>query len=151
MIKEMNLKRWKNYRVGEYFDVLGKIVKETLTNEIVLNMKAWLLGGIYEQITWKICLSGSTYIWSRERDSCSIIERQSSTALKRGIRKHLKQIDKHKEHLQNHSEYIKEWEDYDERFREGLKRHWQKEIHNFEQSINDKMEELRKRGEKYEW
>lgn len=78
------------------------------------------------------------------------IEKQSSTALKRGIRKHLKQIDKHKEHIQNPSGYIKEWDSYDVRFQEGLKRHWQKEINNFEQSIKDKMEELRKRGEEFE-
>lgn len=75
------------------------------------------------------------------------IERQESNSLKRAIRKYENNIVKHEEKIANPEKYIPNWSDKDIREKEGLKRHWQKEIRNFKQSINDRVEELKKRGD----
>ena len=36
---------------------------------------------------------------------------------------------------------------FDKRYQEGLKRHWNKEIRNFKQSIQNRIDELKSRGD----
>lgn len=45
-------------------------------------------------------------------------------------------------HIENPKEYIPEWDEYDVRYQERLKRHWKKEIRNFQQAIEDRVKEL---------
>lgn len=75
------------------------------------------------------------------------IANQESGSLKRAIRKYQKRTQEHQEKIDTPEKYVKDWYSRDERYREGLKRHWQKEIRVFEQAISDRIDELRKRGD----
>ena len=75
------------------------------------------------------------------------IENQESNSLKRAIRKYQKLIEEHDNKINNPEKYIPDWNSYDERKKQGLKKHWRKEISNFEQSIENRIEELKKRGD----
>ena len=78
------------------------------------------------------------------------LEKQSSTSLKRGIRSLNKEVELHKEKLKNPQNYDEDWKNRSEKEKAGLLRHWRKEISNQEESINNRIEELRKRGENYD-
>mgnify|MGYP001625222527 CR=1 FL=1 len=75
------------------------------------------------------------------------IRRQSSASLQRAVRSYQKQIEAHKDKLAHPEQYIDGWEERDPRYKAGLKRHWQKEIRNFQQSIEDRVQELKQRGD----
>lgn len=75
------------------------------------------------------------------------IKNQESASLKRAIRKYQKQIKEHEEKISNPEKYIDAWDSFDVRRQEGLKRHWGKEIRNFETSIKDRVDELKARGD----
>lgn len=75
------------------------------------------------------------------------IEKQESSSLKRAMRKYKKRIEEHEDKINNPKKYIPDWESYDERKKQGLKKHWQKEISNFNESIDNRIEELKKRGD----
>ncbi len=72
---------------------------------------------------------------------------QNSNSLKRAIRKYEKRLEEHKSYLANPEGHCQNWNEKPVEEQEGLKRHWQKEIRNFEQSINDRIDELKKRGD----
>lgn len=73
--------------------------------------------------------------------------RQESNSLKRAIRKYEKHLEEHKTYLADPESHCPDWNEKSVEEQEGLKRHWQKEIRNFEQSINDRINELKKRGD----
>ena len=75
------------------------------------------------------------------------IPKQESASLKKGIAKYKKRIAEHKQKLARPQDFVPNWDAKDEREQNGLKRHWQKEIKNFQQSIDDRTDELRKRGD----
>lgn len=75
------------------------------------------------------------------------IKNQESASLVRAIRKYEKRIEEHKAHIENPGKYISGWNEYDMRYQEGLKRHWNKEICNFQQSIEERVQELIERGD----
>ncbi len=75
------------------------------------------------------------------------IENQESGSLKRAIRKYRLRIDEHRDKIQNPQKYVSNWDSLDEKRQTGLIKHWNKEIRNFEQSISDRIEELKKRGD----
>ena len=75
------------------------------------------------------------------------IEKQESSSIKRAMRKYKKRIEEHEDKINNPKKYIPDWESYDERKKQGLKKHWQKEISNFNESIDNRIEELKKRGD----
>lgn len=77
----------------------------------------------------------------------SDVPKQSTTALKRGIRSFEKRIKEHEDYIDNPQDHVPEWDEYDERRQSGLKTHWKKEIRNFTDSIEERKQELRKRGE----
>ena len=79
-----------------------------------------------------------------ERD----ISKQSTNSLKRGIRSFTKLIDEHKDKIKNPQKYDVDWNNKNEFAKNGLIKHWQKEIDNFNESIRERLEELIKRGEK---
>lgn len=78
------------------------------------------------------------------------IGKQSSNSLKRGIRSFNKLIDEHKDKIKNPQKYDANWDSKNEFAKNGLIKHWQKEINNFYESIRERMEELIKRGEKFD-
>ena len=75
------------------------------------------------------------------------IKNQESASLKRAIRKYQKQIKEHQGKINEPEKYIEAWNSFDVRRQEGLKKHWGKEIRNFETSIKDRVEELKARGD----
>lgn len=75
------------------------------------------------------------------------IKNQESNSLKRAIRKYQKRIDEHNEKIKNPEKYIEDWESLSSMKQEGLKKHWKKEIRNFNNSIDDRVAELKERGD----
>lgn len=75
------------------------------------------------------------------------IANQESTSLKRGIRKYQARIAEHQRKLDDPQQFVPTWNDKDVREQEGLKKHWKKEIRTFQQSIDDRVDELKKRGD----
>jgi len=72
---------------------------------------------------------------------------QTSNELRKGIRSFEKRISEHMSKMET------PWTSYSDWFSEpdkqpGRIRHWQKEIENFEESIQNRINELAKRGEK---
>lgn len=77
----------------------------------------------------------------------SDIFRQESNSLKRAIRKYEKRIEEHEAYLKNPVEHCYDWNEKSIEEQEGLKRHWKKEIRNFNKSIQNRVEELKRRGD----
>lgn len=75
------------------------------------------------------------------------IKNQSSNSLKKAMKKYEAKINEHEAKINNPEEYIYDWNDKDIREQKGLIKHWQKEIRNFNQSINDRVDELKARGD----
>lgn len=75
------------------------------------------------------------------------IKNQKSNSLNRAIRKYQERIDEHKDKINNPQKYVPDWDSYSEKRKSGLKKHWQKEINNFEESIQNRIDELKERGD----
>lgn len=75
------------------------------------------------------------------------IYRQDSSSLKRAIRKYEKRMREHEDYLREPEKHCSDWNEKSVEEQEGLKKHWNKEIRNFKQSIKDREEELKKRGD----
>ena len=75
------------------------------------------------------------------------IERQESNSLKRAIRNYKRRIKEHEEYISNPYEHCPDWDSFDDRKKEGLIKHWKKEISNFDESIQNRVTELKKRGD----
>lgn len=76
----------------------------------------------------------------------SDIKNQSSKSLKHGIMSLNKRIAEHEGHIKNPKNYISNWDEYDEVYKEGLVKHWEKEIKTFKTSIKEREKELKRRG-----
>lgn len=77
----------------------------------------------------------------------SDIYKQESGSLKRAIHKFEKRIDEHKSYIAEPERHCSDWSEKSIVQQEGLKKHWEKEIRNFNQSIADRVDELRRRGD----
>lgn len=77
----------------------------------------------------------------------SDIYRQESVSLKRAIRKYKKNIQEHTDKINNPSKYVDGWKLKTDAQKQGLIRHWEKEIRNFNNSISEREKELKKRGD----
>lgn len=75
------------------------------------------------------------------------ISKQRSASLKKGIRSYKEVIALHKDKIANPEKYFPGWDEIDPREQAGTLRHWQKEIKNAKQSMDDRIAELRRRGE----
>ena len=75
------------------------------------------------------------------------ISNQESGSLKRALRKYIDKIELHKQKIANPQAFVDGWADKDAREQAGLIKHWQKEINNFQTSIDDRIAELKKRGD----
>lgn len=70
--------------------------------------------------------------------------------MRKGIRSYRKVIEQHDQKIQNLQLYDKGWDLKNDRQRNGLLRHWTKEIKVAQNSINTQLEELKKREAKNE-
>ena len=77
----------------------------------------------------------------------SDIKKQSSVSLQRAIRKYKKRIKEHEEYLNNPRLHCHDWDKKNKAEQDGLKKHWKKEISNFKESIQNRIEELKLRGD----
>ena len=75
------------------------------------------------------------------------IEKQESNSLKRAIRKYKKRIEEHENYINDPVSHCPDWDSFSEQKKNGLVRHWNKEISNFKKSINDRIDELKRRGD----
>ncbi len=75
------------------------------------------------------------------------IANQESGSLKRAIRKFEKRIKEHEDYLEHPERHCSDWNEKNKWEQEGLKKHWKKEIRNFNQSIQDRIDELKARGD----
>ena len=75
------------------------------------------------------------------------LKNQSNVSLKKAIRNFQKRIEEHKQYISHPEIHCNEWEAKDVREQEGLMKHWNKEIKNFQESIDNRIMELRKRGD----
>jgi len=75
------------------------------------------------------------------------LENQSSNALKRGIRSLTQKMELHEEKIKNPKNYDKNWDTKSEIAKKGLLKHWEKEVKNLKDSINNRIEELSTRGD----
>jgi len=66
--------------------------------------------------------------------------------LKKSISTWTQRLKEHEEYIRNPYPHCPDWDTYDSRQQEGLKKHWRKEIQNFENDIQAATEELKKRG-----
>ena len=77
----------------------------------------------------------------------SDIKNQDSNSLKRALRAYRKRIAEHEEKINNPQKYIPGWEELDIREQNGKIKHWRKEIRNFNESIENRINELKERGD----
>lgn len=75
------------------------------------------------------------------------LKNQSSNSLRRSIRNFEKRIAEHEHYIENPVSHCPDWETKDPRKQQGLIKHWQKEISNFKESIQNRIDELKERGE----
>ncbi len=75
------------------------------------------------------------------------IAKQDSNSLKRSIKKFEKRIAEHEDKLAHPDKYAPEWNEYNDIRKAGLLRHWNKEIRNFKESIDNRIAELKERGD----
>ena len=75
------------------------------------------------------------------------IKNQESNSLKRAIRKYKARIAEHEGYIKNPEAHVPDWDNLSENRRKGLIRHWEKEIRNFNKSIDDRITELKERGD----
>lgn len=75
------------------------------------------------------------------------LAKQSSASLKKGIRSLEERIADHKQKIENPETFAEQWNAMDERVKKGLLRHWKKEIEDFQEAVENRIAELKKRGD----
>ena len=75
------------------------------------------------------------------------IKNQASNSLKRAIRKYKANIILHQDKIDNPKKYIPEWDTLDVRKQLGTIKGWRKEIRNYTNSIEERIAELKSRGD----
>ena len=76
------------------------------------------------------------------------IKRQSVSELRKGIKSFEDLIELHNYKIANPAEYYADWNDVPEKIQKGRIKHWEKEKRTFKESIQNREEELKRRGEK---
>ncbi len=74
------------------------------------------------------------------------LSKENEAQLKKGIRTLTKRIEQHKKYIENPLSHVVSWESYPKNIQAGTIRHWEKEIKNFEESIQARKDELERRG-----
>lgn len=75
------------------------------------------------------------------------LKNQKTSSLKKSLASFEAQIAEHQKKIANPARYVENWEGKDVREQKGLVKHWEKEVKNFRESIDNRIEELKKRGE----
>lgn len=75
------------------------------------------------------------------------LQNQKTSSLKKSLTSFKERIAEHQKKIENPEKYVPDWNNKDVREQNGLLKHWKKEIKNFRESIENRIEELKKRGE----
>lgn len=75
------------------------------------------------------------------------LSKQKTSSLKKGLASFKEQITEHQIKIAEPQKYVSGWDSKDAREQQGLLKHWRKEISNFQESIDNRIDELKKRGE----
>jgi hypothetical protein len=141
---EASSKLWEwNWKHKDFLEQTGLKADETRT---AVGRSGVVAGKMYKQFVEnpnKNAIIKINLQFFAEKD----IKNQESASLKRAIRKYQKQIKEHQGKINDPKKYIEAWDSFDVRRQEGLKKHWSKEIRNFETSIKDRVDELKARGD----
>ena len=76
------------------------------------------------------------------------LQNQTPAQLRKGIRSLNRDLELHLKKIENPSDYCSDWNSKNERAKAGLIKHWLHEIRIFAESIQNRVDELGKRGEK---
>ena len=91
----------------------------------------------------KVDKSRKSTIIKTEKD----LVNQKSSSLKKGIKKLSQQIQIHEDKIRNPAKYDPEWAMLSKQKQEGRIKHWKKELQAFQDSIDSRIYELKRRGE----
>lgn len=72
---------------------------------------------------------------------------QTSNQLRKGIRSLNKDLELHLKKIEHPEKYCVDWHLRNDRAKIGLIKHWLHEIKNFKESIQNRVDELNRRGE----
>ena len=146
--KDLNGISYEEWKAGHYTQHSDRITKQDEIAEVM----RWSYGAEYRRYAnlpdKGLNASGRSGIlkldlqFFAEQD----LKRQSETAIRKGIRSLENEISKHASKIADPLTNCEGWDSKGEEEKAGLIRHWQKEISNFEESIQNRKEELRKRG-----
>lgn len=75
------------------------------------------------------------------------IAKMTDSQLSKSIKSWTELIELHTDKIENPKKYLPDWDNFDSRYQDGLKKHWKKEMTNFERDRNLAEDELKKRGE----
>ena len=75
------------------------------------------------------------------------LSNQTPNQLRKGIRSLSKDLELHLKKIENPEQFCSDWNSKDERAKSGLIKHWLHEVKNFTESIQNRIDELAKRGE----
>lgn len=75
------------------------------------------------------------------------ISKMKSPQLMKSINSWSEQIQIHQEKIAAPEKFFKDWDNLDQRYRNGLLKHWEHEIKVFSNDIQEALDELKKRGE----
>lgn len=75
------------------------------------------------------------------------LKNQKTSSLKKALTSFEAQIVEHQNKIADPKKYVPDWDSKDVREQKGLLKHWEKEIKNFRESIDNRIDELKKRGE----
>ena len=90
--------------------------------------------------------SGGLFMMNLQLFAEKDIKKQTIQSLKRGIRSYNEAIEEHKDKIANPETYYDDWDVVSDKVRRGRIKHWEKEIRNFERSIAEREDELKRRG-----
>ena len=142
-----NISDYGNTSKSEFFAEVFMNSQLSKPNELGIAMNEWLeKNGLVKESLENVARS-STMKLDLQLFAEKDIKNQDSNSLKRAIRKYQKRIEEHKSKINNPQEYIEDWDSLPAMKQEGLKRHWNKEINNFNTSIDDRIAELKERGD----
>lgn len=94
----------------------------------------------------KSCEGDRIKIDKKERKETALA-RQRTAAIKKGIRSLEKRIEEHESKIRNPEKHYPEWNSLEENKKAGNVEHWKKEIQDFKNSIQNRIDELKERGE----
>ena len=75
------------------------------------------------------------------------LKNQRTSSIKKGIRNLESKMELHHKKISNPENYVEGWNERSKEYQQGTLRHWKKEVKNFQESIDNRIAELKIRGE----